>query len=193
MPNSPNNEPYGFSISYSQSVANLYTILSGRKLVPKKNAAGDPLPGEYDEIEIPNSYPMLTHEGAVRVRAILEINMDKFNPIANLRDSDCAEAAAQTERSIAAEITLNADRYIYDFESDAASKLVVWDAFLKNLTYSLYRFATLARNGHFINFAGKIMSSSFDHPQTDQEQNSPLRKLFQRPRRSSEMTSTEGY
>ena len=187
-----NNEPYGFSISYAQSVDNLYTMLSGRKRVPKKNAQGDPIPGEYDEIEIPNSYPLLSHEGAVRVRAILEMNMDKFNPIASLKDSDCAEAAAQTERAIAAEITLNANNYIYNYDNDPASKLVVWDAFLKNLTHSLYRFATLARNGHFINFAGKIMSSSFDDHPTEQ-QPSPLRRLFQRPRGNNNMSSTDAY
>lgn len=186
------SEPYGFSISYSQSVDNLYSILSGRKRVPKKNAQGDPVPGEYDEIEIPNSYPLLTHEGAVRVKAILEMNMDKFNPIASLKDSDCAEAAAQTERAIAAEITLNANNYIYDYESDPTSKLVVWDAFLKNLTHSLYRFATLARDGHFINFAGKIMSSKFED-QPELQQPSPLRRLFQRPRGNNNMAGTDAY
>lgn len=173
------NEPYGFSISYKESVDNLYTLLTGRRLVPKRDEKGDPIPGVYDEIEIPNSHPILTPSGGAQVRAVLSMNMDKFNPIADLKDSDCAEAAATCERTLAAEITLNAPDYLYDYATHAGRSIVIWDAWLKNLTHSLYNFATLARDGHFINFAGKTMSMGYNDRPPVQEPGG-LRRLFGR-------------
>jgi hypothetical protein len=182
-PNSNANEPYGFSISYSQSVDNLVTILTGYKRVPKKDPTGAPLPGEYDDIMIPNSFPILTREGGVRLRSVLEMNMDKFNPIGNQSESDCAEAAWGTEITLADQITINADKYLYEYDKDPSTKLGVWDAYLEDLARGLYRFASLAKKGHFINFAGKIMNAGYDTQGGMQEPPRGLRALFSKPRK----------
>lgn len=181
-PNNSGNEPYGFSISYSQSVDNLITILTGYKRVPKKDAAGAPLVGEYDDIIIPNSYPILTREGGVRLRSVLEMNMDKFNPIGNQSEGDCAEAAWGTQITLANQITINADKYLYEYDKDPSTKLGVWDAYLEDLARGLYRFASLAKKGHFINFAGKIMGASYE-PNGLMEPPRGLRALFSKPRK----------
>jgi len=191
-PSNPNsNEPYGFSISYSVSVDNLITILTGWKRISKKLPDGSPVPNEYEEVEVPNSYPVLTREGGKRVRSILEMNMDKFNPIGKMKDRDCAHAAAGAMRSLADTITLNADVYLYDYDKDPTRKLVDWNAYLENLMDGLYRFATLARDGHFITFAGKIMSAGYE-PGAIPEQPRGLRALFSRPRKN-EMTDPNMY
>ena len=175
-------EPYGFSIAYQESIENIYTLLTGRKRVPKTDPEGRPIPGQWDEVTLPNAYPLLTPEAGSRVRNILEISMDKFNPIAKLKDIDCAVAAAEVERALGATITLNANDYLYDYENRAVVALTTWDSYLKSLTQSLYRFATLARDGHFINFAKAIMTYNPTSPPMPAPEGK-LRRLFQRPKR----------
>ena len=184
------NEPYGFSISYSKSVDNLITTLTGIRRVPKKDErTGDPLPGEWADVEVPNSFPLLTKMGGSRVRAVLEMNMDKFNPIANLSDYQCAQAAGYACITLASEVTLNAPTYIYEYEKDASGKLLEWDAYLGNLMLNLFTFATLAKKGQFITFAGKILSASYDSANA-QQQPTGLRRLFSHPRRN-ELATTD--
>ncbi|MEM3245921.1 MAG: hypothetical protein QXN16_04085 [Candidatus Micrarchaeaceae archaeon] len=183
MRNQTPNEPYGFSITYQESVNELFTMLTGYKLVPRRDAENNIIPGEYVEVQIPNSFPLLTKEGGYRAKQIFEMNFDKFNPIGNITDHDCAMAASEVERRLAQTITLNADRYIYEYEKDPSAKLSDWDAFLKQLSESLYRFATLAKNGHFINFAKAIMGEQVGYqPEAQPERHGILRQLFKRPR-----------
>lgn len=188
------NEPYGYSITYTESVEHVITMLTGYKQVPRHDLnTHEPLPGEYDEVLIPNAYPLLTREGGRRVRAIFEMSMDKFNPLGNFSDEDCAAAAAEVERRLAATITLNADYYIYDYETDPARMLQDWDAFLKALTHSLYRFATLAKNGHFTNFAKAIMTESIQPRPQESEKPGILRQLFRRPRSMNNPENSDNY
>ena len=161
-----NIDPYKFSLTYQESVNALYTALTGIKRIPKHDAAGNLVPGQYDEIEIPNAYPLLTKEGGERFLDIMITSMDKFNPLANLSDTDCARSAAMTARQLARTITLSADKYIKDFAAHH-ERLNDWDAFLKNLMSSLYIFATVAKNGHFTNFARDIMSAQNPTPELE--------------------------
>lgn len=192
LPRPQNNEPYGFSISYQSSVDNAYTMLTGFKRVVKRDAKGDPIPGQYDEVEIPNSSPMLTQEGGKKLRLILEQNMDKFNPIGNLTEQDCAKAAADVERALAATITLQAAKYLYNYWTDPAGKELEWDAYVKNLTGSMFRFATLAKKGHFIEFAKGIMSESHEvngNLSDGQGMRGALARAFSRPRKGEQPDS----
>lgn len=192
--NPKSNEPYGFSITYTESVEHVMTMLTGYKQVPKHDLqTGDPIPGEYDEIQVPNAYPLLTKEGGRRVRAIFEMSMDKFNPLGKFSDYDCAVAAAEVEIRLAATITINSAEYLYDYSADPARRLQDWDAFLKALTHSLYRFATLARDGHFVNFAAKIMTESYQPRMGEPERPGILRQLFKRPRSISNREGANMY
>lgn len=187
------NEPYGFSITYTESVEHIMTMLTGYKQVPKHNSEGEPLPGEFDEILVPNAYPLLTKEGGRRVRAIFEMSMDKFNPLGKFNDYDCAVAAAEVETRLASTITISANQYLYGYEDDPSRRLLDWDSFLKALTHSLYRFATLARDGHFTNFAKAIMTESIQPHLQEQQSPGILRQLFKRPRSMSNREGTDMY
>ncbi len=161
-----NIDPYKFSISYQESVSSLYTALTGMKRIPKRDAGGNLVPGQYDEIIIPNATPLLTKEGGERFLSIMNTSMDKFNPLGMMKDQDCARSAASTTRQLAQTITLNADMYIQDYNTHP-ERLLDWDAFLKNLMSALYSFATLAKDGHFTEFAKDIMSAQNPTPELE--------------------------
>ncbi len=169
-----NNDPYKFSITYEESVAAIFTQLSGYVEIKQYDENGKSK-GYSNSIKIPGAEPLLTLEAAKRVREILISSMDKFNPLSNMRDEDCAHTAGTVSRSLSMTITLNADKYLIDYENDP-SKLMVWTSYHSSLENSLYSFAALAKDGHFIKFAGQIMAA--ENPVNPAEVYEPKRRIL---------------